>query len=207
LIGNAMLEDVIIKTAIPTLDVAPAKQDLIAVEMELIDEIDRAERLARVLGDAFSRGAKYQQVIVDCPPSLGLLTLNALVAAERVMVPMQAEYFPLEGLSYLMDTLDRVRTGLNSKLELDGVLLTMYDPRNNLSKQVSDEVKRHFRVYEAIIPRNVRLSEAPSHGKPIVLYDAKSKGSESYLSLAREYLESIGHRTKKSTKRVVSKKP
>lgn len=188
LIGSARLEDVLVPTAIPNLDVVPATQDLVAAEIELVDEPDRAYRLRDVLRDALSRGGKWEQILVDCPPSLGLLTLNALVAADRVLVPLQCEYYALEGLTYLMDTIDRVRSGPNPDLDLAGVVLTMFDPRNNLAHQVADEVKRHFHVFDTVVPRNVRLSEAPSHGKPIVLYDARSKGCEAYLALTAEVL-------------------
>ncbi len=189
LIGRARLEDVVVHTAVPHLDVLPSNQDLVAVEVELVDESDRAIRLARVLEEAASRGVVYEQVFIDCPPSLGLLTVNALVAATKVLVPLQGEYYALEGLTYLMDTIDRVRRGLNENLSLDGIVLTMFDPRSNLAQQVSEEVRKHFDVYETVIPRNVRLSEAPSHGKPILLYDARAKGCEAYLALAREFLE------------------
>ena len=188
LIGNARLEDVVMKTNVPKLDVLPATRDLVAVEVELVDEPDRAIRLARVIADAAARGTSYEQIFIDCPPSLGLLTVNALVAATRVLVPLQGEYYALEGLTYLMDTIDRVKRGLNESLELDGIVLTMFDPRSNLAQQVADEVKAHFHVYKSVIPRNVRLSEAPSHGKPILLYDARAKGCEAYLSLAKEFL-------------------
>ncbi len=194
LIGKAQLEDVVVHTAIPGLDILPATQDLVAAEIELIDETDRASRLAGILQSAFERGAPYRHVFIDCPPSLGLLTVNALVAAHRVLVPLQCEYYALEGLTYLMDTIDRVKRGPNPQLDVEGLVLTMFDPRNNLAHQVADEVKKHFRVFESVIPRNVRLSEAPSHGKPIVLYDAKSKGCEAYLALAAEYL--AGHEPK-----------
>ena len=188
LIGKATLEEVLVHTAIPGLDVVPATQDLVAAELELIDEADRAMRLSRVLEGAFERGAKYQQVFIDCPPSLGLLTVNALVASSKVLVPLQCEYYALEGLTYLMDTIDRVRRGPNPDLDVAGVVLTMFDGRNSLAHQVRDEVKKHFHVFESIVPRNVRLSEAPSHGKPIILYDARSKGCEAYLALANEWL-------------------
>jgi chromosome partitioning protein len=129
----------------------------------------------------------FDYVFIDCPPSLGILTVNALSAADRVIVPMQCEYYALEGLTSLMATIDRVRT-MNAQLEVEGIVLTMFDPRNNLAHQVAEEVKRHFRVFESVIPRNVRLSEAPSHGKPALLYDVQSKGAQGYLSLARELL-------------------
>ena len=122
-------------------------------------------------------------------PSLGLLTVNALAAADRVLVPLQCEYYALEGLTHLMATIDRVKNGMNPSLEVEGIVLTMFDARNNLAHQVADEVKKHFRVFEAVIPRNVRLSEAPSHGKPVILYDVQSKGAVGYLALAREFLQ------------------
>jgi chromosome partitioning protein len=185
LIGRAKLADVIVQTDIETLDIVPATQDLVAVELELVDEADRAERLKHALQTVESR---YDYVFIDCPPSLGLLTLNALTAADRVLVPLQCEYYALEGLTHLMATIDRVRQKLNPKLEVDGIVLTMFDPRNNLAHQVAEEVRGHFHVYDAVIPRNVRLSEAPSHGKPVLLYDAASKGSQGYLALAKEFL-------------------
>lgn len=188
LIGSATLEDVVVHTAVPGLDVLPATRDLVAVEVELVDEPDRAVRLARLIADAAARGVVYDQIFIDCPPSLGLLTVNALVAANRVLVPLQGEYYALEGLTHLMDTIDRIKRGLNPSLELDGLVLTMFDPRSNLAQQVADEVRRHFHVYKTVIPRNVRLSEAPSHGKPILLYDARAKGCEAYLALAKEFL-------------------
>ncbi len=201
LIAGVHLEDVVVETKVPHLAVLPAKQDLVAAEIELVDEADRASRLARVLDEAFTRGVPYRQVIIDCPPSLGLLTLNALVAAESVLVPLQCEFYALEGLTYLMDTIDRVRNGLNADLDVDGVVLTMFDPRNNLAHQVSDEVKKHFSVYDAVVPRNIRLSEAPSHGLPILLYDAKSKGAEAYLALAREFLDRRAGKKRKESRK------
>jgi chromosome partitioning protein len=200
LIGEARLADVLVKSALPKLDVAPATRDLVAVEIELVDAEDRATRLQRVLADAYAQGGAWDHVIIDCPPSLGLLTLNALVAARRVLVPLQCEYYALEGLTYLMDTIDRVKRGPNPELDVDGLVLTMFDPRNNLAHQVAEEVKKHFRVYDSVIPRNVRLSEAPSHGKPILLYDARSKGCEAYMALASEYLAPWADEGKKKKK-------
>ena len=136
---------------------------------------------------------KFDYVFIDCPPSLGLLTVNALAACDAVLVPLQCEYYALEGLTHLMATIDRVKNGMNPDLTVEGVVLTMFDPRNNLAHQVADEVKKHFFVFESVIPRNVRLSEAPSHGKPALLYDATSKGSQGYLSLARELLAKHGN--------------
>ena len=157
------MEDVLVETEVPRLVVAPATQDLVAVEIELVDDPKRALKLKDALAPVLSR---FDYVFIDCPPSLGLLTLNALAAADAVLVPLQCEYYALEGLTHLMATIDRVKNGMNPKLEVEGVVLTMFDPRNNLAHQVADEVKKHFFVFESVIPRNVRLSEAPSHGKP-----------------------------------------
>jgi chromosome partitioning protein len=186
LIGSASLADVIMRTKIDTLDIAPSTQDLIGVEYELFEH-DRGTHLAALLRGPAVEG--YDYVILDSPPSLGVLTLNVLVAAQRVVVPLQPEYYALEGITYLMATIDRVRSSLNAGLVMEGIVLTMWDPRNRLAHQVADEVRRHFRVFDAIIPRNVRLSEAPSHGLPALLYDAESKGAQGYLSLAREVIE------------------
>lgn len=187
LIGRATLREVMQPTELAALMLAPSKQDLVAVDVELVDDPDRAYKLRRAL-DELLREEAFEYVFIDCPPSLGILTVNALAAADRVLVPMQCEYYALEGLTSLMATIDRVRGGMNARLELEGIVLTMFDPRNNLAHQVADEVKRHFHVFESVIPRNVRLSEAPSHGKPALLYDVESKGSQGYLSLAREML-------------------
>jgi chromosome partitioning protein len=187
LIGRASLADVITATELPSLFLVPSKQDLVAAEVELVDDPDRPYKLRGVL-EAFLRVQPFEYVFVDCPPSLGILTLNALSAADKVLVPLQCEYYALEGLTSLMATIDRVKNGMNPRLDVEGIVLTMFDPRNNLAHQVADEVKRHFRVFESIIPRNVRLSEAPSHGKPVLLYDVQSKGAQGYLSLARELL-------------------
>jgi chromosome partitioning protein len=185
LIGRADLEAVTKKTDIPYLDVVPATQDLVAVEIELVDDPKRATKLKNVLAQA---RRDYDYVFIDCPPSLGILTLNALTAADRVLVPLQCEYYALEGLTHLMATIDRVKASTNSALEVEGIVLTMFDPRNNLAHQVAEEVRRHFFVFDSIIPRNVRLSEAPSHGKPAILYDVQSKGAQGYLSLAKEII-------------------
>lgn len=189
LVGRTRLADVLQHTAVPALDVIPATQDLAAAEIELVDLADRARRLEALLAELVADGPGYDYVFIDCPPSLGLLTINALVAASRVIVPMQCEYYALEGLTHLMATIDRVRGAYNPGLEVEGIVLTMFDPRNNLAREVAGEVRRHFHVFDAVIPRNVRLSEAPSHGKPALLYDAQSKGAQGYLSLAREIIE------------------
>jgi chromosome partitioning protein len=186
LIGQATLGEIIRATQIATLDIAPASQDLTAVEYELFDE-ERGTHLSKLL-----RGAdlsKYRYVVIDSPPSLGVLTLNVLVAADLVIVPLQPEYYALEGITYLMATIDRVKASLNPGLSVEGIVLTMWDPRNRLAHQVAEQVRRHFRVFDAVIPRNIRLSEAPSHGLPALLYDVGSKGAQGYLSLAREVIE------------------
>ena len=190
LIGRATLADVILPCEVPGLFVAPATQDLVAAELELVDAPDRVTRLKDALAALFASGQNYDFVFIDCPPSLGLLTVNALTAADRVLVPLQCEYYALEGLTHLMATIDRVKNGMNPKLEVEGIVLTMFDGRNNLAIQVAEEVKRHFHVFDSVIPRNIRLSEAPSHGKPALLYDVESKGAQGYLSLAREMLQS-----------------
>ncbi|MDQ3033153.1 MAG: AAA family ATPase [Myxococcota bacterium] len=185
LLGETTLREVILDTDLALLKVAPTTPDLSAIETELADADDRAVRLRAAID---SVRADFDYILIDCPPSLGLLTINALVAADAVLVPMQCEYYALEGLSRLSGTIERIRTALNERLHVGGVLLTMYDPRSNLAREVADEVRQHFRVFETVIPRNVRLAEAPSHGKPVILYDAGSRGSHGYLSLARELL-------------------
>ncbi len=186
LLGEASLVEATQRTAIPHLGIVPATQDLVAAELELVDAADRATRLRDAIAAASS---DVEFVLIDCPPSLGLLTLNALCAADRVLVPLQCEYYALEGLTHLMATIGRVRGSLNPELDVEGIVLTMFDGRNSLTHQVADEVRSRFRVFETVIPRNVRLSEAPSHGKPALLYDASSRGAQAYLGLARELLE------------------
>jgi chromosome partitioning protein len=187
LIGRATLAETMLPTELPSLALIPSKQDLVAVEVELVDDPRRSFKLRDLLTTLLEK-EPFEYVFVDCPPSLGILTVNALAAADAVLVPLQCEYYALEGLTSLMSTIDRVRGSINPGLEVEGVVLTMFDPRNNLAHQVAEEVKRHFYVFESVIPRNVRLSEAPSHGKPALLYDAQSKGAQGYLSLARELL-------------------
>lgn len=188
IIGRHTLEEIVLKTAIRDLDVAPSTQDLAAAELELVDDRERAFKLKKALASVLD-AKTYEYVLIDCPPSLGLLTVNALTAATHVLVPLQCEYYALEGLTNLMATIDRVKSSTNPDLEVQGVVLTMFDPRNNLAHQVADEVKKHFHVFDSVIPRNVKLSEAPSHGKPALLYDAASKGAQGYLSLARELIQ------------------
>ncbi|HET6468986.1 MAG TPA: ParA family protein [Geminicoccaceae bacterium] len=186
-IGQTRLEDAILETSIPGLHVVPATNDLAAVEVELVDDPRRIYRLR----DAFADFAKpYDYVLIDCPPSLGLLTLNALAAAHAVMVPLQCEFFALEGLSQLLRTVERIRKSFNPALQMHGIVLTMFDRRNNLSEQVALDVRSFMgdRVYATVIPRNVRVSEAPSHGKPVLLYDFRCAGSRAYAHLAGELL-------------------
>lgn len=191
-IYNVLVEDtdvqgVIQKTATENLDVLPATIQLAGAEIELVPTISREVRLQRALQPIRN---EYDYIIIDCPPSLGLLTINALTAADSVIIPVQCEYYALEGLSQLLNTVRLVQKHLNKNLAIQGVLLTMLDARTNLGIQVIDEVKKYFRdkVYRSIIPRNVRLSEAPSHGKPIMQYDAKSRGAEVYIDLAEEVI-------------------
>lgn len=188
LIEDMAMEKLICRTKIDNLRVLPATIQLAGAEVELAAQQGREFVLARALQTA---GDDYDYIILDCPPSLGLLTINALTASNSVLIPLQCEYYALEGLSQLMDTIQLVKKRLNPGLSVEGIVFTMFDGRTNLSIQVVDEVKRHFRreVYRTVIPRNVRLSEAPSHGKPIALYDPRSKGAEVYRDLAKEVIE------------------
>lgn len=188
LVDNAPIRDIIRGTELPTLSIAPSSVDLVGAEIELREAIGREFHLRKALAEI---KGEYDYVLIDSPPSLGLLTINALTAADSVLVPMQCEYFALEGISQLLGTIERVRDAVNPALEIEGIALTMYDERMNLSKQVAEEVRGHFgeKVYKTVIPRNVRLGEAPSFGKPIILYDIRSRGSEAYLNLAREFIQ------------------
>jgi chromosome partitioning protein len=187
LIGDATLAETVLSTEIDTLKLVPSSKNLIGANVELIQHERRAYRLKEALDP---ERKNYDFVLLDCPPALDLLTLNSLVAADRLLVPMQAEYFALEGISELMLTLERVRGSLNPKLEIEGVVLTMYDDRTNLAQQVTENLREYFKekLFKTAIPRNVRLAEAPSYGKPVLLYDPKSRGSESYCDLADELL-------------------
>lgn len=187
LMGEAPFDHAIVKTSVPGLDVVPADPDLSGVELELGQVAGRSYRLRDAMVPFREAGA-YTYVLIDCPPSLNLLTVNAMAAADAVLVPLQCEFFALEGLSQLLRTIELVRANLNAKLEIQGVVLTMYDKRNSLSEQVADDVRGHFgeTVYDTVIPRNVRVSEAPSFGKPVLVYDLKCTGSQAYLKLARE---------------------
>ena len=187
LLDGLPLAEIVRETELPTLHLAPSSVDLVAAEVELANEEDRAIRLRNALEPIRHR---YDYVLIDSPPSLGLLTVNGLAAADTVLVPLQCEYFALEGVSQLMRTLDQVREGLNPELEIEGIALTMYDDRINLSRQVAQEIREFFgdKVYQTVVPRNVRLGEAPSFGKPIILYDIRSRGSEAYIQLAQEFI-------------------
>jgi len=188
ILERARWEDVICKTELYYLDCIPANEDLIGVEVEFINQENREFLLKQVLTHA---SVPYEYILLDCPPSLGLLTINSLSCCNSVLIPLQCEYYALEGLSSLLNTLDMMKNSLNPNLEIEGILLTMFDSRNRLCKQVVEDVKTHFKdlVFKEIIPRNVRLSESPSHGKPILLYDVHSSGAKSYMRLAKEFLD------------------
>ena len=187
LVGEVPLSATIRPSGFPNLDLVPAQRDPVGIEVELVGETGWEQRLKKVLAEVAGR---YDTILLDCPPSLGHLTVNALVAADGVLVPLQCEYFALEGISELLATIQRVQGSLNRHLQIAGILLTMYDDRTNLSKDVAQEVRSHFagKVYETVVPRNIRLAEAPSHGLPIFQYDIKSRGAEAYLAVAREIL-------------------
>ncbi len=187
LIGTATMDEVIVPTGLDYLQVAPSNSDLVAVDLELASQFSREFRLRKALEQISTR---YEFILIDCPPSLSLLTVNALSSADSVIVPVQCEYYALEGLGELLKTIQMIKDGLNPKLDIEGILLTMFDPRNNLSHQVVQEINNYFpdKIFKSVIPRNVKLSESPSHGKPILLYDIRSKGSMAYLDLAKELL-------------------
>ncbi|MBW6510815.1 MAG: AAA family ATPase [Desulfuromonadaceae bacterium] len=186
--GSVHPSEIIVKTALEKLAVLPSNTDLAGAEIELVSAISREKKLLWVLKELRD---DYDYIIIDCPPSLGLLTINALTAADAVLVPLQCEFYAMEGLSHLLQTVKLLQQDLNPELTLLGILLTMYDGRNNLSRQVEDEMRDHFgaQVFKAVIPRNVRLSEAPSHGLPVLLYDIASRGAEAYLELAKEIID------------------
>jgi len=185
LVDRVPISELVVATPVAGLDLVPSAPALSGAEVELVGVPSREHRLSASMAEL---SGDYERVLIDCPPSLGLLTLNALTAADGVLIPIQTEYYALEGLSQLVNTIRRVREGLNPRLEIEGVLLTMYDARTNLSAQVASEVRRHLNgsVYETVVPRSVRLSEAPSHGVPIALYDPSSRGANAYRELAGE---------------------
>ena len=188
LLGEVKLEDAVVATRVPRLDLLPATVDLSGAEVEMVGLSDRTHRLSQAFDEASD--SRWDIVMMDCPPSLGLLTINALVAARQLLVPLQCEFFALEGLSQLLQTVERVRVSFNPSLSILGVALTMFDRRNNLSQQVAEDVRACLgaAVFEAVVPRNVRLSEAPSHGLPALIYDLKCPGSEAYVRLAKEII-------------------
>ena len=193
LAGASSLAEAITETAVPNLFVAPSTLDLLGVELEIANERNRSHRLRSAIQALAAQQVTepFTYILIDCPPSLNLLTINALTAADAVLVPLQCEFFALEGLSQLLKTVEQVRTALNPELTIHGIVLTMFDPRNNLSGQVVADVRQFMgsKVYETMIPRNVRVSEAPSHGKPVLLYDLKCAGSQAYLRLASEVIQ------------------
>lgn len=185
--GDVPIAETIRPSGFPNLDLVPTQRDLVGIEVEFVGEEGWEGRLKETLRELDGR---YDVILLDCPPSLGHLTIGALTAADGVLVPLQCEYFALEGISELMSTVKRVQGGLNPDLAISGILLTMYDERTNLCKDVADEIRRHFgaKVFDTVVPRNIRLAEAPSHGLPIFQYDIKSRGADAYLALARELL-------------------
>ncbi|MFP5328794.1 MAG: ParA family protein [Alphaproteobacteria bacterium] len=194
LIGSSAVQDAVVATRVPRLDLLPATMDLSGAEVELVGLEGRARRLEKALDSA--PPGRWDVCLVDCPPSLGLLTVNGLVAARHLLVPLQSEFFALEGLSQLLQTVERIRHAFNPQLSILGIALTMYDRRNRLSQQVSDDVRACLGqlVFETVVPRNVRLSEAPSHGLPALIYDLKCPGSEAYVRLARELMARLPRR-------------
>ena len=201
MMGETSLADAVMLTAVPRLSVAPSTLDLLGVELEIAGDKDRAYKLRQAVLDfdaeqlKMPAGEAYTYILIDCPPSLNLLTINALAAAHAVVVPLQCEFFALEGLSQLLATVEQVKNALNPDLSIHGVVLTMYDARNNLANQVVADVRGFLgeKVYDTVIPRNVRISEAPSHGKPALLYDLKCSGSQAYLKLASEVIRRERH--------------
>lgn len=190
LTGALTVEEAVVATAVPGLSLIPSTLDLLGIEMEISTQGDRVLKLRNAVRAATARGVGFTYVLIDCPPSLNLLTLNSMAAADSVLVPMQCEFFALEGLSQLLETVQQVRATINPDLSIQGIVLTMFDGRNNLANQVVDDVRSHMgeKVYETVIPRNVRISEAPSYGKPAILYDLKCAGSQAYLQLASEVI-------------------
>ena len=199
LVNGRDLREAVRKTEMEGLEMVPADKNLIGVNVELVSAGDRESllrhKLAAIAGD-------YQYILIDCPPALDLLTLNALIAADSVLIPIQCEFFALEGVSGLMDTVDRVRESFAHPLQIEGILLTMYDDRTNLTRQVAADLREFFKdeVFRTVVPRSIRLAEAPSHGKPILLYDPASKGSEAYIQLAKEILKNDQKRSAKSAR-------
>jgi chromosome partitioning protein len=205
LVGDSEAEQVILPTGVENLSLLPGSKNLTGANIELATADDRAVRLRHALESVKD---KFDLIILDCPPALDLLTLNVLVAADSLIVPMQAEYFALEGITELISTLERVRGAFNHNIEIEGVLLTMYDDRTNLAQQVRETLRQHFgdRMFITVIPRNIRLAEAPSHGKPVALYDSRSRGTEAYFELSGEYLARNRIESPKALERKVAEK-
>jgi chromosome partitioning protein len=197
LLQGVALSDAIVRTECDGLDIVPADKNLVAANLDMVDIPDREFRLRSALEPVRQ---SYSYILIDCPPALDLLTLNALVAADSVLIPIQCEFFALEGISQLMDTIDRIREGFSHPLAIEGILLTMFDDRTNLTRQVAEDLKEFFSddVLKTVIPRSIRLAEAPSYGKPILIYDPRSRGAESYIKLAKEILENE-HRKRKTS--------
>ena len=193
MLGRAGATNLIVNSEIETLKLIPSDTDLIGFEIEMMASTDREKRLKRLIAELQN---SFDYIILDCPPSLNLLTVNALTAADSLLIPLQCEYYALEGLGQLLNTVDRIKRSLNPELDITGILLTMFDRRTNLSYQVAEEAEKYFKnlVFKTMVPRNIRLSEAPSFGKPILLYDAMSTGAQSYLKLAREILQGNNQR-------------
>jgi len=189
LVGEAGVRETAQQTAVPNLFIVPSTMDLLGIEMEIAQQSDRVFKLKKALGN--EEAFDFSYIILDCPPSFNLLTMNAMAAAHSVLVPLQCEFFALEGLSQLLETVDQVRRTVNPRLDIQGIVLTMFDARNNLAQQVVNDVRTHLgeKVYHTLIPRNVRVSEAPSYGKPAILYDLKCAGSQAYLQLASEVIQ------------------
>ncbi|MEZ4742869.1 MAG: AAA family ATPase [Bdellovibrionota bacterium] len=207
MVDEVPLKNVILRTELKFLDIAPSNQDLIGAEVELVTVIGREARLKEALETVSSL---YDYIILDCPPALGILTVNALTAADSVLIPLQCEYYAMEGLSQLLKTIQLIKRRLNPELKREGIILTMYDRRNNLSHQVEQEIREHFKdeVFQTVVPRNVKLSEAPSHGKPVILYDISSAGSVAYMDIAKQLIRRYNKKNKpikQLTKRGISK--
>lgn len=203
MVDEISIKEIILKTELKYLDIAPATQDLIGAEVELVSMIGREMRLRDALAEV---GKVYDYIILDCPPALGLLTINALAASHSVLIPLQCEYYALEGLTQLMKTIGLIQQRINPTLVIEGILLTMYDRRNKLSRDVENEARKHFgnQVFEVVIPRSVKVSEAPSHGKPVILYDISSKGALAYMELAKAVVAKYKKRAVRSTSNEVS---
>jgi chromosome partitioning protein len=200
LVDGVALSDITFKTALPFLEIIPSTTDLAGAELELVSAPERERRLLNAIAPLVNG---YDYILIDCPPSLGLLTINAMTASDSVLIPLQCEFYAMEGLSQILKTIKLIKKGLNPDIAIEGILLTMFDVRVNLSRQVSEEIRTHFKesTFNTVIPRNIRLSEAPSHGKPVLLYDIASRGATSYLDLAKEIIQREDSNAKKTRPR------